>query len=50
MFTGLIAHGVESKMVLFKGENHELSRSGQPKHRIRRLSEITSWFDKYLKQ
>ena len=47
MFTGLIAHGVESKMVLFKGENHELSRSGKPLHRIRRLEEITRWFEQH---
>ena len=45
MFTSLIAHGVESKMVTFKGENHELSRSGKPEHRMKRLREITEWFE-----
>ena len=45
MFTALIAHGVESKMVCFRGENHELSRSGKPTHRLKRLNEITAWFD-----
>ena len=45
MFTSLVAHGVEAKMVCFKGENHELSRSGKPAHRIKRLKEITKWFD-----
>jgi len=49
MFNSLKYHGVESKLVMFKGENHELSRSGKPKHRIKRLEEITNWFDKYLK-
>jgi len=49
MFTALKYHGVESKLVIFKGENHELSRSGKPKHRLRRLKEITEWFDKHLK-
>lgn len=49
MYTALIAHGVEAKMVLFKGENHELSRSGKPLHRIRRLDEITSWFEAHKK-
>lgn len=48
MFTSLKYNGVESRLCLFKGENHELSRSGKPKHRIRRLKEITDWFDKYL--
>ncbi len=49
MFTSLKYNGVESKLVMFRGENHELSRSGKPKHRIRRLKEITTWFDSHLK-
>ncbi|WMM24167.1 S9 family peptidase [Tissierella sp. MB52-C2] len=49
MFTSLKYHGVDSRLCMFKGENHELSRSGKPKHRIKRLEEITNWFDKYLK-
>lgn len=49
MFSALVAHGVEAKMVLFRGENHELSRSGKPKHRIRRLDEITKWFESHKK-
>lgn len=49
MFTALKYHGVESRLCIFKGENHELSRSGKPKHRIKRLEEITNWFDHYLK-
>ena len=49
MFTALKYHGVESRLCIFRGENHELSRSGKPKNRIKRLKEITDWFDKYLK-
>nr|MCR4805537.1 S9 family peptidase [Clostridia bacterium] len=49
MFSALLAHGVESKIVAFRGENHELSRSGKPQHRIRRLKEITAWFDGHRK-
>ncbi|MFL0252580.1 alpha/beta hydrolase family protein [Clostridium neuense] len=49
MFTALKYHGVDSRLIMFRGENHELSRSGKPKHKIRRLNEITEWFDKYLK-
>lgn len=48
MYTSLVAHGVDAKLVYFKGENHELSRSGKPLHRIKRLEEITGWFKKYL--
>lgn len=49
MFTALKYHGVESRLCMFRGENHELSRSGKPKHRVRRLREITDWFNHYLK-
>jgi dipeptidyl aminopeptidase/acylaminoacyl peptidase len=36
-------------MVRFPGESHDLSRTGQPWHRIERLQHIVAWFDKYLK-
>ena len=49
LYTVLTCRGVETRMVLFKGENHELSRSGKPKHRVRRLTEITNWMDSHLK-
>ena len=49
MFTALKMFGVDTRMCLFHGENHELSRSGKPKNRLKRLEEITNWFDKYLK-
>ena len=48
MFTALKLHGVQTRLCLFHGENHELSRSGTPRHRIRRLKEMTDWFQKYL--
>jgi dipeptidyl aminopeptidase/acylaminoacyl peptidase len=35
-------------MVRFPNENHELSRSGKPWHRIERLQHIVGWFDKWL--
>jgi len=35
-------------MVRFPGESHELSRSGQPWHRVERLRAIVGWMDKYL--
>jgi dipeptidyl aminopeptidase/acylaminoacyl peptidase len=37
-------------MVQFPGETHELSRSGQPWHRVERLQHIVRWFDKYLQK
>jgi dipeptidyl aminopeptidase/acylaminoacyl peptidase len=35
-------------MVRFPAENHDLSRSGKPWHRVERLQHIVSWFDKWL--
>ena len=49
MFNKLKLNGVDTRMVVFHGENHELSRSGKPKARIKRLIEIKDWFDKHLK-
>lgn len=49
MFAGIKYRGVPSKAVLFEGENHELSRSGKPAHRVHRLEEMKAWFDQYLK-
>ena len=38
----------ETAMVRFPNENHDLSRSGKPWHRVERLQHIVGWFDKYL--
>jgi len=46
-FTALVDLGIETRMVLFHGENHELSRSGKPSNRLVRLQEITNWMNKY---
>ena len=35
-------------MVMFPRETHELSRSGEPWHRVERLDYIVGWFDKWL--
>ena len=47
-FTALKYLGVPTEFVRFPGENHELSRSGKPKHREARLEHILRWFEKYL--
>jgi dipeptidyl aminopeptidase/acylaminoacyl peptidase len=36
-------------MVRFPNETHELSRSGEPWHRIERLRAILGWMDKYIR-
>ena len=48
MFRALKYRKIPTVMVRFPGESHELSRSGQPWHRIERLEHIVGWFDKWL--
>jgi len=38
----------EVRFVRFPGENHEMSRSGKPRHRLERFRHILEWFAKYL--
>ncbi len=49
MYSALKRHGCQTRMILFHGENHELSRSGKPHNRITRLREMGRWFEEYLK-
>ncbi|WP_236035175.1 S9 family peptidase [Alkalihalobacterium elongatum] len=37
--------GVETMLVRFPDEDHNLSRSGKPKHRLERLQHIIGWFE-----
>jgi len=37
-----------TSMVRFPREGHELSRAGEPHHRVQRLWIILNWFDKYI--
>jgi dipeptidyl aminopeptidase/acylaminoacyl peptidase len=48
-FVALMELGVDTELVRFPDESHELSRSGKPKHREERFQHIMRWFDKYLK-
>jgi dipeptidyl aminopeptidase/acylaminoacyl peptidase len=48
MFRALKLRHVPVVMVRVPNEGHELSRSGQPWHRIDRLRHIANWFDKWL--
>jgi len=49
-FTALKQLGKEAELVLFPGENHDLSRIGKPKHRVTRLNHYIRWFDNHLKR
>jgi dipeptidyl aminopeptidase/acylaminoacyl peptidase len=48
MFRALKFRKIPTVMVRFPNETHELSRSGQPWHRVERLQHIVGWFDRWL--
>lgn len=47
-YTELKLAGVASELLLFPGENHEMSRSGRPHHRRQRFEAILDWWGRYL--
>lgn len=48
LFRALKYRKVPTVMVRFPNANHDLSRSGNPWHRVERLQHIVGWFDKWL--
>jgi dipeptidyl aminopeptidase/acylaminoacyl peptidase len=48
MYVALRANGTETRMLLFPGEGHELSRSGRPRHRAQRLQAVLDWWAEWL--
>jgi dipeptidyl aminopeptidase/acylaminoacyl peptidase len=47
-FRALQHYGVPSELVLFPRENHNLTRTGEPKHLVESLNWQLYWFDRYL--
>jgi dipeptidyl aminopeptidase/acylaminoacyl peptidase len=47
-FRALQHYGVPSELVLFPRENHNLTRTGEPKHLVESLNWQVYWFDRYL--
>jgi dipeptidyl aminopeptidase/acylaminoacyl peptidase len=47
-FRALQHYGVPSELVLFPRENHNLTRTGEPKHLVESLNWQMYWFDQYL--
>lgn len=41
--------GLSVEFVRYPREGHELSRAGEPEHRIDRLNRIIAWFDRHVK-
>ncbi|TVP85405.1 MAG: S9 family peptidase [Alkalicoccus sp.] len=49
LFVSLKKLGRSTRFIRFPEANHDLSRSGPPYLRRRRLEELTGWFDEYLR-
>ncbi|WP_427017776.1 S9 family peptidase [Pseudarthrobacter sp. P1] len=47
-YTALKMQGVPTAMLVFLGENHELSRTGTPHHRKQRFEAILDWWARHL--
>ncbi|WP_423462371.1 prolyl oligopeptidase family serine peptidase [Promicromonospora sp. MS192] len=47
-YSALKRNGVDTELVVFPGENHELSRSGRPRHRKQRFEVILDWWQRHL--
>ncbi|MCI0513387.1 S9 family peptidase [candidate division KSB1 bacterium] len=48
LYVTLKRRGIPVEFVRYPNEGHELSRSGEPLHRVDRLNRIVNWFDRYL--
>ncbi len=47
-FRALRHYGVNAELVIFPRENHNLTRTGEPKHLVESLNWQCYWFDKFL--
>ncbi|HEY0672821.1 MAG TPA: S9 family peptidase [Longimicrobiales bacterium] len=50
LFRMLKAQGKDTELVLYPREGHEVTRSGEPHHRVDHMSRIIEWFDRYLQR
>ena len=48
LYVHLKQRGVETELLVFPGEGHELSRSGRPRHRVQRFEAVLDWLGRYL--
>ncbi len=47
-YAALKAQGTEAEMLIFPGEDHELTRAGRPQHRVQRFDAVLEWWNRYL--
>jgi dipeptidyl aminopeptidase/acylaminoacyl peptidase len=48
LFAALKKQGKEVMFARFPGESHDMSRNGQPQHRVERLRLIMDWFGRFI--
>jgi dipeptidyl aminopeptidase/acylaminoacyl peptidase len=47
-YAALKRNGTDAELLVFPGENHELTRSGQPRHRLERFDAVLDWWSRKL--
>lgn len=47
-YSALRRHGVPAEMLIFPGEDHELTRAGRPRHRVERFDAVVQWWNRHL--
>jgi dipeptidyl aminopeptidase/acylaminoacyl peptidase len=47
-YAALKRNGVEAEMLVFPGEDHELTRAGRPQHRVQRFDAVLEWWNRHL--
>lgn len=47
-YSALRRQGTAAELLIFPGENHELTRSGRPRHRVERFEAILDWWGRHL--
>ncbi|WP_193106324.1 S9 family peptidase [Brachybacterium sp. FME24] len=43
-YSALVRQGVPAEMLIVPGEHHELTRTGQPRHRVERFEAVLDWW------
>jgi dipeptidyl aminopeptidase/acylaminoacyl peptidase len=47
-YAALKHNGVDAEMLVFPGEDHELTRGGRPQHRVQRFEAVLDWWNRHL--
>lgn len=47
-YSALKRAGVDAELLVFPGEDHELTRSGRPQHRVQRFDAVLEWWSRHL--